>query len=881
MASPLFDIEGDGQDQGYDADPGDVLTFALRDTAGVTSWVLQVFDPSNFNPSFSILDNPPRSSPGAPTLTLVGASSGQAVSPSSVAGSITTTLPIPSSIHSWITRSVVNGGQSGNPPRPDPTLIHERMVTVGADGDIRAVVPTERTQHSDESWALPLYAMLARFASLSPFKRQVDAATTAALPSNTLTSGVLEAVANGALGAQDGAAPFVGMRLLVKDEAAPAKHGIYVVNSVGDGGSHWMMTRDLDLDQAGEFTTGSVYPVGAGSTLAGTYWILSAPSPFTVDTSPVTFTKYLFFGVLDVRAYGAVGDGVTNDTAAFTSAISAAVSLGFGVVYVPAGLYSVDNLTVTSATRFKLLGAGEQLSKIIPRQTGTKLSFTSCTDVVVEGIGIEATATSGFGGSFYSLLFTSCARPMVKAVALRYLPRGVAFDRCSDYAVDDLLVERCIGGGGTAGAVTTFGTPSVKCVRGKINNVRFRNPYNRAESAGLVPKTWTATTAGFAVGDVVFIAGNDWVFECTAITTGTTGSTAPAPPSGAVGEALFTTDVVDGGVTWRVVCANTFVIKPDSDTHDLEITNCNVNGGRYALSTANSVGGGTRPTNIRARGLKAYRAHSIPINLDQGQDCRLVDCESDYSVTDDGFVVTGNFFGDAWLVNCKSVNNYFAGFSVSSGPVETHLRNCHSHENSRAGSGTAHGFLLNSGASLWTLEGCTARGSLQGWGVVVGTGCNSYAIIGCKLQLNVTGGISDSSRSTAAFRKVRDNLGSDLDFKAVYQTDQTASIGSSNLFSAASEKGLYEVRVYLACTTAGSAGTVSATIGYTDDGGATSVTTANMNLDALGRLPSTFLLETDGTAHITWLTTVTGAAGSPQYSIRVVARRLTDSSPTS
>lgn len=44
---------------------------------------------------------------------------------------------------------------------------------------------------------------------------------------------------------------------------------------------------------------------------------------------------------LDVRAFGAKGDGVTDDTAAIASAIAAAEAAGAGTVYFPAGTYKV------------------------------------------------------------------------------------------------------------------------------------------------------------------------------------------------------------------------------------------------------------------------------------------------------------------------------------------------------------------------------------------------------------------------------------------------------------------------------------------------------------------------------------------------------------
>ena len=67
-----------------------------------------------------------------------------------------------------------------------------------------------------------------------------------------------------------------------------------------------------------------------------------------IDTHLVAATN----GVYNVREYGAVGDGTTDDTAAIQSAIDAAVAVG-GTVYIPPGIYhTTAALTIGEAVRF-------------------------------------------------------------------------------------------------------------------------------------------------------------------------------------------------------------------------------------------------------------------------------------------------------------------------------------------------------------------------------------------------------------------------------------------------------------------------------------------------------------------------------------------------
>ena len=62
--------------------------------------------------------------------------------------------------------------------------------------------------------------------------------------------------------------------------------------------------------------------------------------------------------VYDVRAYGAVGDGVQDDTAAIQEAINEAGNAGGGVVYVPVGTYLISTSLKANGNGVYICGAG-------------------------------------------------------------------------------------------------------------------------------------------------------------------------------------------------------------------------------------------------------------------------------------------------------------------------------------------------------------------------------------------------------------------------------------------------------------------------------------------------------------------------------------------
>ncbi len=83
-------------------------------------------------------------------------------------------------------------------------------------------------------------------------------------------------------------------------------------------------------------------------------------------------------GIYNVREYGAVGDGETDDSGAFEDAIDAIASAGQGVLYVPPGDYRFDRRVTKSVGRwdFALLGAGQGLSNLHSNNSEGVFQFT-------------------------------------------------------------------------------------------------------------------------------------------------------------------------------------------------------------------------------------------------------------------------------------------------------------------------------------------------------------------------------------------------------------------------------------------------------------------------------------------------------------------------
>jgi hypothetical protein len=64
------------------------------------------------------------------------------------------------------------------------------------------------------------------------------------------------------------------------------------------------------------------------------------------------------FNWISVKAYGATGDGVTDDTTAIQNAINACNTQGGGVVYFPDGTYVFSQLALAGMAKVQLMGSG-------------------------------------------------------------------------------------------------------------------------------------------------------------------------------------------------------------------------------------------------------------------------------------------------------------------------------------------------------------------------------------------------------------------------------------------------------------------------------------------------------------------------------------------
>lgn len=134
---------------------------------------------------------------------------------------------------------------------------------------------------------------------------------------------------------------------------------------------------------------GGIFVYSAGSSAADDGGLVIAP---TVGAG--RFLRLYTPGFVSARWFGAVGDGATNDTAAFTAAMAALDALNGGELFIPLGNYLIDSLTVVNRAktiRGQCVGTISQSIgvSLICRATCTNFVLISGVSHVIENILID------------------------------------------------------------------------------------------------------------------------------------------------------------------------------------------------------------------------------------------------------------------------------------------------------------------------------------------------------------------------------------------------------------------------------------------------------------------------------------------------------------
>lgn len=107
--------------------------------------------------------------------------------------------------------------------------------------------------------------------------------------------------------------------------------------------------------------------------------------------------------VINVKAYGAVGDGTTDDSTAIVNALAAVPATG-GTLYFPTGTYKTTAITLNLKNKLTILGDGRGSSTLksnnvsVPPGSQVLVANSNCSDLTISGLTFDGSCTQRKAG---------------------------------------------------------------------------------------------------------------------------------------------------------------------------------------------------------------------------------------------------------------------------------------------------------------------------------------------------------------------------------------------------------------------------------------------------------------------------------------------------
>lgn len=261
------------------------------------------------------------------------------------------------------------------------------------------------------------------------------------------------------------------------------------------------------LKQAGAITSSSLGQANGVASLDGSGLVPSAQLGNTI-TAPIIDKGGQQY---NVKAYGAKGDGTTDDQAAIQSAINAAQTAGGGTVFFPNGQYIVSGTPQVTGTNIILRGTGNAtilLGTAAMNPAGTTIGIwvNGASNILIEGLVIDGNFTNiAKNGSFEAA--SSLWTPVINTYGAQgpktYIMAGSGIDsttylkyrmpiritNTSSVTVRGCTIQNSVSAGIIADATSVNGCTDIQIVNNRVkltfdNGIYFHQGVQYATAIG-------------------------------------------------------------------------------------------------------------------------------------------------------------------------------------------------------------------------------------------------------------------------------------------------------------------------------------------------------------------------------------------------------------
>jgi hypothetical protein len=257
----------------------------------------------------------------------------------------------------------------------------------------------------------------------------------------------------------DGVSVAAGDRVLVAGQTAAAENGVYSAVT-----GPWARTADANTALS---LSRMAVRVKGGRTASFTDWALATTVPITLGTTALRYARLPPLTGADptsilvsVDAFGAAGDGTTDDTGAFKAALGSMTN--GGVLMLGPKTYAVTSLSLPSGVTLRGQGDASVLKATADLRMIEVAAGSPRRDVVLEDLTLDANRIAahglvGNGADFDSVMIRRC----------RFVNLGNGQGVALKYG-RSLLVEDCLFDGGglctAAGVVINVGFDDIRIV---------------------------------------------------------------------------------------------------------------------------------------------------------------------------------------------------------------------------------------------------------------------------------------------------------------------------------------------------------------------------------------------------------------------------------